>query len=311
MAFAAVHGMDTERDALRALAQFVRTSSFAERGAVMTDLDGTAVLEAERGVLLSRSMALGLKRVHDAGRQVLVNTMRFPLSVMRAFGAEWHRATGDDVCLVSMKGSLVGRITVSAGGQVGFEEIEAFPLTESEVGEVMEGVRGMLAHGADDLLVFFYPRDWRSGEQIWVAEPARVDAVRDKYRSASHVFAGGVQALDARLRAEPMCMVFLLIDAPQDRLMAYQHTQTSRFVTHAGVDKRHGGEALARHLHVSLADSVGAGDAETDTFLDAVGFAVIVGNQDLAFKGLADTVRVADPAAFGDMLMRLGAALST
>jgi hydroxymethylpyrimidine pyrophosphatase-like HAD family hydrolase len=310
MAFAAMPGMDAERDALQALARFVRTSAFAERGAVMTDLDGTAVHEVEGRALLSRSMERGLARVHDAGRQVLVNTLRFPLSVMRAFGPEWHRVTGDDVWLVSMKGSQVGRITACAGGQLAFEEIDAFPLTESEMGEVMEGVRGMRAHGVDDLLVFFYPRDWRRGEQVWVADPARVDAVRDKYRSASHVFAGGVQALDERLRAEPVCMVFLLVDAPQDRLMAYQHTQKSRFVTHAGVDKRHGGEALARHLHVSLADSVGAGDAETDTFLDAVGFAVIVGNQDLAFKGLADTVRVADPAAFGDMLMRLGAALS-
>ena len=43
MGFAAMPGMDAERDALQALARFVRTSAFAERGAVMTDLDGTAV----------------------------------------------------------------------------------------------------------------------------------------------------------------------------------------------------------------------------------------------------------------------------
>jgi hypothetical protein len=255
-------------------------------------------------------MEMGLKRVHDAGRQVVINTLRFPLSVMRVFGAEWQRVTGDDVWLVSMKGSQVGRVVATDGGELGFEEVAAFPLAASEIAEVMEGVRGLLANGADDLLVFFYPRDWRLGERIWVADPGRVDAVRDKYRSASQVFAGGVAALEARLHAEPQCMVFLLIDAPQDRLMAYQHTQASRFVTHAGVDKRHGGEALAAHLDVSLADSVGAGDAETDTFLDAVGFAVIVGNQDLAFKGRAGTVRVADPAAFGDMLSRLCDALS-
>jgi len=302
-------GMDTGLDALAALAQFLHSSRFADRGAVMTDLDGTAVHEVEGRVLLSRSMELGLKRVHDAGRQVLINTLRFPLSVMRVFGAEWHRVTGDDVWLVSMKGSQVGRIVVSAGGQIAFEEAVAFPLTASEIAEVMEGVRGMVANGAEDLLVFFYPRDWRSGEQIWVADPQRVDAVRHKYRSASQVFAGDPDALEARLAAQPQCMVFLLIDAPQDRLMAYQHTQKARFVTHVGVDKRHGGEALAAHLGVSLADSVGAGDAETDTFLDAVGFAVIVGNQDLAFKGLSDTVRVADPAAFGDMLTKLGEAL--
>jgi hydroxymethylpyrimidine pyrophosphatase-like HAD family hydrolase len=302
--------MDTELDALEALARFLRTSRFAEQGAVMTDLDGTAVHEVEGRVLLSRSMEMGLKRVHDAGRQVVVNTLRFPLSVMRVFGGEWWRVTGDDVWLVSMKGSQVGRVVASADGRLAFEEVDAFPLTASEIGEVMTGVRGLLANGADDLLVFFYPRDWRLGEQIWVADANRVDAVRDKYRSASHVFAGDAAMLEAQLLERPQCMVFLLIDAPQDRLMAYQHTQKARFVTHVGVDKRHGGEALAAHLGVSLADSVGAGDAETDTFLDAVGFAVIVGNQDLAFKGRADTVRVADPAAFGDMLTKLGDALA-
>ena len=109
--------------------------------------------------------------------------------------------------------------------------------------------------------------------------------------------------------AEPICSVFLLIDAPQERLMAYQHTGKARFVTHAGVDKRHGAQALARHLGVSLPDSIGAGDAETDSFLGAVGFAVIVGNQNLDYKGMAHTVRVADPAAFGDMLIKLGDAL--
>jgi hydroxymethylpyrimidine pyrophosphatase-like HAD family hydrolase len=304
-------GMDTEPDALQALARFVRTSAFAERGAVMTDLDGTAVHEVDGRALLSRSMELGLARVHGAGRRVLVNTLRFPLSVMRVFGAEWHRITGDDVWLVSMNGSQIGRITVSGSGTPGFEEVDAFPLAAEEIGEVMDGVRGLLASGADDLLVFFYPRDWRTGEHVWCADARRVDAVRARYRSATQVHAGDGAALEALLRAQPLCMVFLLIDAPQDRLMAYQHTQKSRFVTHAGVDKRHGGEALARHLGVSLADSVGAGDAETDTFLDAVGYAVIVGNQDLAFKGLAHTARVADPAAFGDMLARLGEALGS
>jgi hydroxymethylpyrimidine pyrophosphatase-like HAD family hydrolase len=301
--------MDDPADALRSLERFLQSSRFTERGAVMTDLDGTAVHEVEGQVLLSRSMELGLKRVHDAGRQVLVNTLRFPLSVMRVFGAEWHRVTGDDVWLVSMKGSQVGRVVVSSHGEMGFEEVAAFPLTAGEIDEVMEGLRGMLAAGADDLLVFFYPRDWRAGEQIWAADPRRVAPARDKYRSASQVFAGGLPALEERLRREPLCMIFLLIDAPEDRLMAYQHTQKARFVTHEGVDKRHGGEALAAHLGVSLADTIGAGDAETDTFLGAVGFAVIVGNQDLAFKGLHHTVRVADPAAFGAMLSCIGVAI--
>src|SRR5256885_16065864 len=111
-------GMDTELDALAALARFLHSSRFAERGAVMTDLDGTAVHEVEGRALLSRSMELGLKRVHDAGRQVLVNTLRFPLSVMRVFGAEWPRGTGAAVCLGPMKGGQRGRlVTRPAAGR--------------------------------------------------------------------------------------------------------------------------------------------------------------------------------------------------
>jgi hydroxymethylpyrimidine pyrophosphatase-like HAD family hydrolase len=85
--------------------------------------------------------------------------------------------------------------------------------------------------------------------------------------------------------------------------MAYQHTERARFVTHQGVDKRHGAQALAAALGVDLAESLGAGDAETDSFLCAVGMAVIVGGASLDYKGLKETVRVADPAAFGEMLL--------
>ena len=91
--------------------------------------------------------------------------------------------------------------------------------------------------------------------------------------------------------------------------MAYQHTEKTRFVTHSGVDKRYGAEALARHLGVSLADSIGAGDAPTDTFLKAVGLAIVVGRPDLEYKGLADTVHVSDPMAFGHMLLHAATAL--
>jgi hypothetical protein len=129
--------------------------------------------------------------------------------------------------------------------------------------------------------------------------------VQHKYLSASRVFSGSVDELEAVLQAQPLCMVFLLIDAPEDRLMAYQHTQRTRFVTHRGIDKRHGALALAAALGVSLADSVGAGDAETDTFLDEVGLAAIVGNQDIGFKGRYDTVRLPDAPAFGELLMAI------
>lgn len=297
--------MDALSDYLPRLQSFLRDSQFAERGAVMTDLDGTAVHEIEGRVTLSRTVELGLERVHASGREVLINTLRFPLSIMRVFGAEWRRASGSDMLVVSLKGSLTGRIVAADGGELAFEEIEAFTLAAEEVGEVMKGVRGLCEQGADDLLVFFYPRDWRQGELIWTPDPQRIAHVQHKYLSASRVFSGSVDELEAVLHAQPLCMVFLLIDAPEDRLMAYQHTQRTRFVTHRGIDKRHGALALARALGVSLADSVGAGDAETDTFLDEVGLAAIVGNQDIGFKGRYDTVRLPDAPAFGELLLAI------
>ncbi|AEG93724.1 HAD family hydrolase [Ramlibacter tataouinensis] len=291
------------------LQRFLRASDFARSGAVITDLDGTAVHEVEGRVLLSRSVELGLQQVHAAGREVLINTLRFPLSIMRVFGADWRRASGSDMTVVSLKGSLVGRIVASQGGELAFEEVHAFTLTTQEVDEVLQGVRGLVEQGAQDLLVFFYPRRWQEGELIWTPDAQRIAPVQAKYRSASRVLSGGLPALEAALHAQPQCMVFLLIDAPQDRLMAYQHTAQTRFVTRQGVDKRSGALALAAHLRVSLADSIGAGDAETDTFLDEVGFAAIVGNQDVGFKGRVDTVRLPDAPAFGELLLSVAEAV--
>lgn len=300
---------DPLSDYLPRLQHFLRHSSFASRGAVMTDLDGTAVHEAEGRVQLSRSVELGLQRVHAAGRQVLINTLRFPLSVMRVFGREWRAASGDDMLVTCLNGSIGGRIVQDRAGALAFEEAFADPLQPQDLGELMVGIRGLWDQGLRDLLVFFYPRDWRAGEAIWTADPARVGPVQAKYTSASRVMSGPPDALEAALSAQAHCMVFLLVDAPGDRLMAYQHTERSRFVTRQGVDKLHGARVLTRSLGLELADSIGAGDAEPDTFLSAVGFAVIVGPQSLHFRGVRDTVRVPDAPAFGELLLAAAAAL--
>lgn len=298
-------GVEIDTVTLGRLRHFLSVSRFFERGAVMTDLDGTAVLEAEGRVLLSTTMERGLADLHKRGHRVVANTLRFPRSVMSVIAADWIRHTGASLPLVSLKGSQVGHVVMGKGGALAFEEIDAFPLAQDEVREVMQGVRGVVAQGVEELLVFFYPRDWRQGEQIWTPGAARVDPVAAKYRSAQRVFSGPLQQLEDELLAQPQCMVFLLVDAPHDRLMAYQHTQRARFVTHAGVDKKHGAQVLARALALDLADSIGAGDAETDTFLEATGLAVIVGNADLGFKGRVDTIRLPDSTALGLLLQAI------
>jgi hydroxymethylpyrimidine pyrophosphatase-like HAD family hydrolase len=292
------------------LSRFVAQSAFATRGGIVTDLDGTAVHELEGRVVISPQVELGLKALFDRGRPFAINSLRFPLSVMNTFGRAWYDVSNAPVPAVSLNGSLIGRITLE-GSSLAFEELDAFPLTAAEIDEVIAGVDGMLRDGIDQVLLFHYPRDWRRGEIIWTPASERVVAVRDKYRSAASVVSEPLEALRERLHAEPLCMIFLLVDAPQDRLMAYQHTHRSNFVTHEGVDKLSGTRALARKLGISLEDSVGAGDTELDRFLAGVGLSVHVGPLPLEFKGCRATLRLNDSDELGELLFGLARLLDS
>ena len=295
--------MDTEvEDTLRT---FVRDSGFTASGGVITDLDGMAVLEHEGRVFVAPEVESGLKHLRDLGRPVAINTLRFPLNVVRTFGRAWASITDAPLPLVSLNGAITGHLVHSRSDAVVFEEIDAVPLTAAEIDEVLVGVRGLVEGGVTELLLFHYPRDWTAGEIIWTPNSARVDAVRAKYRSASEVVSGSVDEIEARLRERDVCMIFLLVEVPQDRLMAYQHAKLSSFVTHGGIDKLAGSERLAAALGFDLARSVGAGDTPMDRFMKGCGLAVHVGGMTLEHKGLTSTVRVADSAAFGDVLQRL------
>lgn len=292
----------TASDTLR---DFVAASRFATAGGVITDLDGTAVIEHEGRVVVAPEVEFGLKRLHDLGRPVAINTLRFPLNVIRTFGRAWAAITDAPLPLVSLNGAITGTLQETTGGAVVFEELDALPLTPGEIAEVLQGVEGLVAGGIDELLLFHYPRDWTAGEIIWTPVADRADHVRAKYRSASEVFSGTVDELRARLLEREVCMIFLLVEAPQDRLMAYQHARPSSFVTGGGVDKLGGAERLAARLGFALEESVGCGDTPMDSFLKGCGLAVQVGPLDLEHRGRAATVRVPDPAGLGAVLREL------
>lgn len=297
--------MTLHGDADDQLRAFLAASRFASAGAVMTDLDGTAVHEFEGRIVIPEPVEFGLKRLHDLGRRVVLNTLRFPRNVIRTFGREWYSVTNGPLPLVSLNGSVVGNLVETPAGEIGFEEIAAFPLAASEIEEVLVGVRGLVEGGIEELLLFYYPRDWRVGEIIWTPSRERVAGAVKKYRSATQVVATGLDELRDRLLAQDICMVFLLVEAPEDRLMAYQHAKRSNFVTRKGVDKLYGAERAAEALGVELAESVGAGDTPMDSFLKGVGLAIQVGPLDLEYRGLRDTVKVPDSRALGDLLFRL------
>ena len=288
------------------LREFLAQSDFMRHGGVMTDLDGTAVHEENGRVYVSVPMETGLKRMNDLGRDVIINSLRFPLSVIRTFGKAWYHVAGVPVPVVSLRGSLCGRLVLQKSGEIGFEEIEAICLQREDVRRIVSNAAALVDAGANELLIFFYPRDWRRGEMIWTPDAARAQGVAAKYRSASQVISGGVQTLERALMAEEICMVFQLLDLPQDRAMAYQHTQRNSFFTHAGVDKHYGAQRIAQRLGIDLLHSIGAGDSPMDDFLAGVGLAVIVGRMQLEYKGRLHTVRIKDSLALGNLLLSIG-----
>jgi hydroxymethylpyrimidine pyrophosphatase-like HAD family hydrolase len=289
-----------------ALRDFLAQSDFMRHGGVMTDLDGTAVHEENGRVTVSVPMETGLKRMHELGRAVVINSLRFPLSVIRTFGKAWYQISGAPVPVVSLRGSQCGRMVMQRSGDIGFEEIESTCLDPENIREVVAGVSTLVDAGANELLIFYYPRDWTRGECIWTPDATRVAAVANKYRSASHVFSGDVATLERALLAEEICMIFRLLDLPEDRAMAYQHTQRNSFFTRPGVDKHYGAQRIAQHLGIDLMHSIGAGDSPMDDFLAGVAFAIVVGRMRLDYRGRLYTVRLPDSLALGKLLYTIG-----
>src|SRR4051794_23944004 len=103
------------------------------------------------------------------------------------------------------------------------------------------------------------------------------------------------------MHAEDICMIFLLLNETEEKLMAYQHTRRSNFLSHSGVDKLFGAQRIAELLHFDLTSSIGAGDTEMDSFLKGVGLAVVVGGMDLAFQGVRGTLRLKDSFELGEL----------
>jgi hydroxymethylpyrimidine pyrophosphatase-like HAD family hydrolase len=287
------------------LTRFVRGSRFHKVGAVVTDLDGTAVHEDQGRVVIPRSVELSLMRLVQLGRPLMLNTLRFPLSVLRTFGREWYGVSGAPLPTVTLNGSLLGNVVEQTDGSLEFEEVAAFPLQTAEIERALAPVKVLLDDGIRDVLVFYYPRDWRMGELIWTPVPEKVMPIREKYVSASAVTAVEFGKLRDQLCQEETCMIFLLVNVPQDRRMAYQHTQGSHFFTTDGVDKLSGARVMATKLGIELEHSLGAGDTPMDSFLAGVGCAVVVGDMELPFRGLKDTLRVPNSPALGELLGRL------
>jgi hydroxymethylpyrimidine pyrophosphatase-like HAD family hydrolase len=287
------------------LQEFFNHSRFESCGGLITDLDGTAIHEFEGHYRIPRSVQMGLDKIYGLGRPIVLNTLRFPLSVIRTFGKEWYKISNAPIPTVLMNGSLLGNIMLDNKGNFVYTEINAFPLEADEITEVLQFIRKFIENNDLELLVFYYPRHWMKGEIIWTPLADKVEVVQNKYLSASKVYSSSMENLQTDLHSQEICMMFLLIDMPQDRLMAYQHTKRNNFFTHKGVDKDFGARQIADHLQFELKHSVGAGDSEMDSFLRSVGLAIHVGNPLLSIEGLLPPIKVKDSSEFGELLFAL------
>lgn len=289
------------------LQRFFEQSNFAEKGGVITDLDGTAIHEYQGRLLIPEPVEKGLKKIYDLGRPIIINTLRFPISVMKTFGQDWYRMSNAPVPTVLMNGSLLGYMVKGKNNEFGYEEIKAFPLTETEISEIMKLIEELVAAAVLDLLVFYYPRNWQEGEIIWTPSREKISEIQNKYRSAASVVSFETGRLKEELNKTDICMVFMLVDIPQDKLMAYQHTKKSNFFNHIHVNKLSGAVEITNALGIQLAHCLGAGDSEMDTFLTGVGQAVHVGNPHLKFEGLLPPIKLANSMELGDLLYQLAA----
>jgi hydroxymethylpyrimidine pyrophosphatase-like HAD family hydrolase len=268
-----------------ALDRFLRQSNFAT-GSIVLDLDGTALLEERGKVFIS------------------LNTLRFPLSVMRTVAREWIDIYEDQIPAILLNGSQIGFIT-HREDKLHFEEVKSFPMKPTEIDEIVDGLEELVDNNIRDILLFFYPLDWREGEVIWTPERNRIPKLSERYLSASEVVSWEVNELREKVHEARPCMSLVLVDRPGDTLMAYQHNQPSTFYTSQGVDKSRGLTEMAETLGVSIADSVGAGDTLMDTFLVNTGLSLIVGNDSLPYRGEKETLMVRDPIELGEMICSL------
>jgi hydroxymethylpyrimidine pyrophosphatase-like HAD family hydrolase len=266
------------------------------------DLDGTALLEDKGKVFISGSVEKGVKAIHDLKIPVVLNTLRFPLSVIKTVGEAWYQIADVPILTVLLNGSVLGYIKYS-DDELHYEEIAAYPLSREEIKSAVDGVAQLTRAGINDVLLFFYSRDWQEGETLWTPKKEKVPALQKKFVSASRVFSGSVEHLAEELLRREICMISLFVDRPKDTLMAYQHSKRNNFLTAQGVNKASGLHAIADRLQLVADDALGAGDTEMDTFLSVVGLAVIVGPAKLSFRGQKETIRVATPLELGDLIL--------
>jgi hydroxymethylpyrimidine pyrophosphatase-like HAD family hydrolase len=123
------------------LRTFLDASKFSQLGGVVTDLDGTAVHEQQGRIYIPQAVELGLKEIYEMGRPIVLNSLRFPLSVLKTFGVHWYRISNAPIPCVTLNGSLLGYVNKDDDGRLSFQEIKAIPLDPDEIDAAVDKIQ--------------------------------------------------------------------------------------------------------------------------------------------------------------------------
>ena len=139
--------MELPSKIIQGIDRFTTECNFMNGGLVL-DLDGTALLEQNGKVFISGAVEEGVKAVHTLGRPVVLNTLRFPLSVLGTVGEAWYQIADVPILTVLLNGSVTGYI-VRSNGKLEYEELSAVPLKPQEIEKTLEGLEELIEAGRD------------------------------------------------------------------------------------------------------------------------------------------------------------------
>lgn len=294
--------MESKREAELMAEQFFPNIRFPQTGALITNLDGTVVREEKGKMLFHKSIEGPLKHIYTSSRPVVLNTLRFALSVTNNLGDEWEDITRNAMPVILLNGSQLGFIS-RVNDEIAFEQLYSECLRTEEISTVIKSIERFLRAGVTDFILFYYPEDWKCGEILWTPQEENVRHLEEKYPSASSVTSSSLEDLEENLQSSPVCMIFLFIESSEDHRMAYEHTRKNNFITHSGVDKSWGAKKMADLLNFDLENSIGVGSSEMDNYLNDTGIAINIGD-DIQYKGIHHTLRIPQES-LGPLLSKL------
>jgi len=280
------------------ISDFSDRLDFIHKGGLMTDLDGTVIQEQEGRYFMPEKVQQGLMDMYNTTCPIVINTMRFPMSVIKTFANDWYDISKASVPLVSLNGSQIGYINKETKSKFTFEEIDAFPLKKAEINHFISDIENILSN-AGRIVVFYYPRDWKKGEIIWIPEKDRLAEAKERYKSASKVYTSDLQTLKDNLAEEDICMIFLKVS--QDAGTSFDHTNFKDFYSSNKVDKLFGAKKIISHLDREMSNFIGAGDTPMDVFLKEIGQAIKVGNMDFHFEFNSNVLRLEQVSDIGEV----------